>query len=580
VRLSEPPPTLPQPVGTCLPPASTSGWRELVAVLLISGALAVGLTYPLAFEIGRVGRIDNGDGQFSIWNVAWVARTLVVDPRHVFDANIFYPHRWTLAYSESNIGAGMMAVPAYWATRNPFVAHNVALLLSFVSSAAAMYYLTRYLTRDRRAAAVAAICFAYCPYVFGKTAEIQLLMTAGLPLVLLAFHSLSDRPTPARGSVLGLALTAQAACCGYYAVFAVLMVGWSALVIAGMRRCWSSREYWAALGGAAVVAVTTTAPFFVPYILVQRVTGFSRPLAEALRYSANLSAYLASSSYAHAWMLSIIPPWREVLFPGYLATICGLIGWWTCTQRPAGAAAGAQAGISAGSRATQWREIGVLYGSLVVLAAWASFGPQAGLYAVLYRIVPLFQWLRAPSRFGLLVTLGLSVLTGATIALRVARHRRGTLFCVIAASVAVAELRTAMPFVAVPPFERVYHTLSKLPRGPVIELPFFYPAVGLFRHTTYMLNSTTHWMPLVNGYSDYTPPDFMEHVMTLAPFPSRDAFKILEPDHVRYAVFHMSSYNTENRNDILARLGEFQAYLRLLYIDDGSRLYEIVGYPP
>ena len=28
-------------------------------------------------------------------------------------------------------------------------------------------------------------------------------------------------------------------------------------------------------------------------------------------------------------------------------------------------------------------------------------------------------------------------------------------------------------------------------------------------HAIYMLNSTAHWMPLVNGYSDYIPPDFV-----------------------------------------------------------------------
>ena len=62
---------------------------------------------------GSVGRVDNGDGQLSIWNVAWVARTLAVDPLHVFDANIFYPHRNTLAYSENNLGAGVLA-PVGW----------------------------------------------------------------------------------------------------------------------------------------------------------------------------------------------------------------------------------------------------------------------------------------------------------------------------------------------------------------------------------------------------------------------------------------------------------------------------------
>jgi hypothetical protein len=106
--------------------------RELAVVLVGATALTVAMTWPLTPKLGRVGRVDNGDGQFSIWNVAWVARTLVSDPLHVFDANIFYPHKYTLAYSESNLGAGALAIPVYWATHNPFAAINFVVLLSFV----------------------------------------------------------------------------------------------------------------------------------------------------------------------------------------------------------------------------------------------------------------------------------------------------------------------------------------------------------------------------------------------------------------------------------------------------------------
>ena len=49
---------------------------------------------------------------------------------------------------------------------------------------------------------------------------------------------------------------------------------------------------------------------------------------------------------------------------------------------------------------------------------------------------------------------------------------------------------------------------------------------------------------------------------------------------VRYAILHMYGYNTENRNDVLARLKEYAPYLRPLYMDDTTRLYEIVGFPP
>ena len=40
---------------------------------------------------------------------------------------------------------------------------------------------------------MSAIGFAFCPFVFAHTAHIQLLMTAGLPFTLLAFHRLPGR---------------------------------------------------------------------------------------------------------------------------------------------------------------------------------------------------------------------------------------------------------------------------------------------------------------------------------------------------------------------------------------------------
>src|SRR5262249_18463987 len=135
--------------------------RELALVVACAAVLTVAMTYPLAFRLGHVARIDNGDGQFAVWNVAWVARTLVVDPLHVFDADIFYPHKGTLAYSESNLGAGIVALPMYWLTHNPYAALNFATLFGFVLSATGMYFLVRYLTSDWRAAVLSAIAFAF-----------------------------------------------------------------------------------------------------------------------------------------------------------------------------------------------------------------------------------------------------------------------------------------------------------------------------------------------------------------------------------------------------------------------------------
>jgi len=42
------------------------GWRELGCVVLAGTALTIALTYPIAVEMGHVGRVDNGDGMYGV----------------------------------------------------------------------------------------------------------------------------------------------------------------------------------------------------------------------------------------------------------------------------------------------------------------------------------------------------------------------------------------------------------------------------------------------------------------------------------------------------------------------------------
>src|SRR5262245_44760389 len=103
------------------------------------------VTWPLVLHPATLAyRPENGDGQFSVWNVAWVAHALLTDPRHVFDANIFFPHRGTLSYSETNLAAGALGVPIYWLTRSAYATHNLVLLTSFVLNTTGVYYLARH----------------------------------------------------------------------------------------------------------------------------------------------------------------------------------------------------------------------------------------------------------------------------------------------------------------------------------------------------------------------------------------------------------------------------------------------------
>jgi hypothetical protein len=522
--------------------------------------LAVVLLAPLSLHPAGLARLD-GDGQFSIWNIAWVAHALTTDPLNVWNANIFYPSRMTLAYSEANLMAGLLAAPIYALSHNPFLALNLVLIASFVLSALAMFALVSYLTGDQRAGAISGIAFAFCPFVFAHLAHIQLLMTAGLPLSLLYFHKLSDAPSVRRGIALGLALAAQTYACAYYGIFAVLLIGFSTLLFAALRRDLNHRAYWTAIAVAAIVSAAVVAPLALVYARFSSETGFARPIEQARLYSANPGSYIASAAYAHAWLLSIAGKWREVLFPGLVATIFGLAGSAIAFRRP------------------RQSPVPVLYVTVGVVALWASFGPDAGLYRLLHETVPGFTFLRAPVRFGLIVQLALSVLAGLAIANLLRRRARPALWVTLILAIAVVESFKPLKFLPAPAVDPVYRTLAKLPAGGVLELPLYSRRFAFLR-TKYMLASTAHWKPIVGGYSDYMPGRAIALEGVLGGFPTRESLDQLAHDGVRYAVVHRADYPQDQREKLDERLREFKTEIRPLDQSADLALYEVLTPAP
>lgn len=556
-------------------PDTTAG-RALraAAVCAAALALAVVMTWPLASGFGRLGRTTTMDGLYSIWNISWVARTIVADPAHLLDANIFYPHRDALTFSEANILGGVVAVPAWWLTRNPYAAHNTALLFAFTSTLLGTWLLARRLCGDSAAAAVAAVLFAFCPYFFSHSAHIQLLMAGGIPLAMLALHRLVDRPSARRGLVLGFTLGAQALACAYYGIFAGLMVGYGVIFLATTRRLWLAPRFWTAVGIAVVTSILCVVPFFLPYLSMQREEGFRRTLGDALRYSATAASYLASPAHAHQWLFQIARTlgWHsgEVLFPGVLVILLGAAGLVVALRRTTPRPGCPDAG----------RETALMYGSLGALALWASFGPPAWLYTAMFHAIPLFTFLRAPSRFGLLVAFALAILAAFAVRRLLRAVPRGAAWVAVGLAVAGLVELNALPF----PWERAlavspgYALLARMPKAPMAEFPFYGERVAFPLHAQYMVLSAAHWMPLVNGYSDHIPQDFREAAFVLDSFPSHDTFAVLQRRRVRYIGVHWDMYGAR-ADEIRTRLQPFARHLRLLARDPAMSLFEIVSFP-
>lgn len=543
-------------------------WREGAAVTLFAIAMTVYFTWPLALNPAGLGRLAPGDGQFSVWNIAWVAHAFSTG-QNVFDANIFHPHKTTLAFSEANLGAGLLALPAYLLTGNPYAAHNSAVLIGLTFSVIGMYLLGRRLTGNRPASLVAAVLFAFCPFLFARTAHIQLMMTAPFPLVLLAFHVFADEPTVKRAIILGFSIAVQALFCAYYGVLVGLMVGVGVLVFAITRGTWRQPRWWYLTALAAAVSLALVLPFFLPYIRLQDETGFGRTLDDSRRYSANWQAYFASSANAHRWMLPLLGmgSWKEVLFPGFTALILGVFGAVMSFRRSVNLPIG--------------RDVAVFYTAVLVLALWSSFGPAAGLYSLLYHTIPVFSLLRAPGRFGLAVTVALTVFSAVGLTVLLGRIRVTARTAVAAAVllVAVAELTTEIPYDEVRPVPRAYKVLASAEPGAVVEFPFYFLAHERYLQTRYMLGSTTHWLPLLNGYSDFIPKEFFEGAELFRNFPDDAALSWLRARGTRYVVFHRHLYDEASRARLDEKLAAHASQLRPRYILETTQLYELVEGP-
>jgi hypothetical protein len=144
----------------------------------------------------------------------------------------------------------------------------------------------------------------------------------------------------------------------------------------------------------------------------------------------------------------------------------------------------------------------------------------------------------------------------------------------------VVELAVApLVLIEAGPVDPAYRFLATLPRGALLEMPFFYRRSDFPRHAEYMLNSTYHWQPLLNGYSDHIPMDFREMAIPLSSFPSTESFRLLRQRRARYVAFNWNLYDQRSVVRTRERLDTYKAYLTPISRTPSVWLFEINGWP-
>src|SRR5205823_13861436 len=95
--------------------------------------LAAALTWPLAAHLDTF-VADRGDPLLNCWIIEWGCYALTHSPLHLFDAPVFHPAKYPLAFSENMVGIDLFVLPFHIAGAKPLVVYNLAMILGFAFS--------------------------------------------------------------------------------------------------------------------------------------------------------------------------------------------------------------------------------------------------------------------------------------------------------------------------------------------------------------------------------------------------------------------------------------------------------------
>jgi hypothetical protein len=321
-----------------VPSDARRGARDATLAAVAYSALTIALTWPLVRGLTRDVPSDLGDPLLNAWILARDADHLLrALGGHIgalagyWQANIFYPHPYALAYSEHLTAQAIQILPVYALTGNPLLCYNLIFISTFVLSGLGMFLLVRELTSSRAAAFVAGLAFAFAPYRFGSIPHVQVLSSAWMPFVLLGLRRFFEDRRSVHLAVAAAAWIAQNLSCSYYLIFFSPIV---ALYIAGeltSRRLW--RDARAVVPIATVVAVVMLAavPFVLPYFRLRQLGFMPRSLSETDRFGADVYGYLTADANLRVWggVMRAWPKAEGWLFPGLTIVALAAIAVWT-----------------------------------------------------------------------------------------------------------------------------------------------------------------------------------------------------------------------------------------------------------
>lgn len=501
--------------------------------------LTILVTWPLILHLNnRI--IDSHDGLLITWYLNWDLHAIsggLTNPGNFYNANIFFPFKNTLAFSDFMLPQALLAAPFVWLSSEPLVAYNLNFLLGFALTAFATYLLVEHLTRASKVSLLAGTLFAFSTIHLSYMAHIQLFNF--YPVIFALLFLFQKRY---KLFILFFLISSLTTALFLYFLLASIAIYLLPIVYETFRpKAGDGKKKFTGPAAATAIGAILSALFLLPYFLVSRQFSYVRPINDAIHFSLQFPdlANIGAASRLHSFLTPVnsTPAYFGAVFLILLLVMLVELHQHPKTVPPKEVFKNVDfwlivAGISL---------ILALGPALHVFRNTVHIGPLPAIplpYAIFYYLVPGFSGFRTPSRWIILTAFALCIAIALHFQKRINGKTAAALIFLI-----ILEINVPLSFSQVPslkefPPEQVW-LKNNYVEAPIIQFPIYNwddPSTssgqantrGFGLETLREYYSTTHWHPMYNGYSGFSPVSWEANVKWLQKnFPSEGSIKSL-----------------------------------------------------
>jgi hypothetical protein len=283
-------------------------------------ALTVVLLWPHARHLDSA-VADRGDPLHITWILDWVCYALTHAPLDLYDAPMFHPHKYALAYSENFIGVAILVLPFYLLGFAPITVYNIAFVLGFALAGYGAAVLARQFTKNVPAILTAGIIYGFVEYKWEHLSHLHVVSTGWIPLLFAALIAYRRVPSMRRAALLCGAFVMNGLTGIHWLLFGSVTVGITILFWILLGTPSRLPRFWLPLFGSLALGTLILVPFMLPYRYVTIVYEMKRHPSAAEYYSATWQDWLVPSGRSAIYAPirdPALPKYERTLFPGLM----------------------------------------------------------------------------------------------------------------------------------------------------------------------------------------------------------------------------------------------------------------------